>query len=367
MQVLDKDHAEVIAKLTSKLVQLGVPATPSADVTVGPVLSIFRFTPSGATRVTQLENLSQDFSVILGREVLAKRMPGDTYVSVFVPNAQRSFVRFKDTFNNFWLRRKELAVPLNLGITMTGAPLVEDLAELPHFLIAGTTGSGKSTLMNTIICSIIATKSPNEVQLVVSDTKGVEFTAFSKLPHLMYPIATSAEQSFKNMEFLVEEMNTRLSMIGKLGWKNIHEYNKAVHKPLPFIVMIVDELADVLAHKGEGRGQTKIATETLNLLAQKARASGIHLLAGTQRPSVNIVSGSIKANFPARLSFRLPSDIDSRTVLGTNGAEHLLSKGDMLYVSPHSSALTRSHAPFTTQSDVASLVELVEHGLYKYD
>lgn len=365
-EMLTSNHADVIAKLTAKLVQLGLPAKPSANVVTGPVLSIYQFTPCGATRVAQLENMSQDFSVILGREVLAKRMPGDTYVSVFVPNEKRSFVSFQDTMASLWKNKNSKAIPLNLGITMTGASLIEDLSDLPHLLVAGTTGSGKSTLLNTIICSIIATKNQHEVQFVMSDTKGVEFQAFTDLPHLIFPIAASPEETFKQMCLLVDEMEIRLRMIGKLGWKNIVEYNKAALKPFPFVVFLIDELADVLTHRGEKRGESKIATEKLNLLAQKARASGIHILAATQRPSVNIVSGSIKANFPARLSFRLPSDVDSRTVLGTNGAEHLLSRGDMLYISPHTSGITRAHAPITSREDVASLVSLVERGVYKY-
>lgn len=358
---LTDEQVRVIAVLTSKMSALGVKARPLQDVTVGPIVSIYRFQPFDTTRVSTLEGLAGDFAVALGVEdVLVKRMTGDSAVGVFVPNKTRKSIGFLETTTNFWPCSEDMAVPLNFGITQVGAPLVEDLSKLPHLLIAGTTGSGKSTLLTTLITSLIARKSKNEVQLVLSDTKGVEFNSFKGVPHLLFPPSTDVETTLDQMDFLIDEMNSRLQAIGKLGWKNIIEYNKASLKPFPYMVLVIDELADILLYKGEKRGETKIGQDKLNILVQKARASGIHIIAATQRPSVNIISGSIKANFPARLTFRLPSGVDSRTVLGTEGAEHLLSQGDMLYLSPNSPTITRAHAPLTRAIDIEATIDTIK-------
>lgn len=357
---LTENQCDVLAKLTHKMLILGAPAKPLSHVTVGPIVSVYRFQPANTTRVAQIETLAQDFAMELGVEdVVVKRMPGDNSVSVFVPNEIRTPVGFLDTTKALWQVKDKLAVPLNLGVTMTGLPLIEDLVDLPHLLIAGATNSGKSTLLTTIITSIAATKSPKQVKLVLSDTKGVEFRAFAGLSHLLYPVSYQAEETLKHLTFLIDDMDCRLEAIGLTGCHNIHEYNmKYSSKALPYVVIIIDELADIMELRGEKRGE-KPGQEAINKLAQKARASGIHLLCATQRPSVNIVSGSIKANFPARLSFRLPSEADSRTVLNGNGAEHLLSKGDMFYLSPTRPGLTRAHAPLTRASDIASTLDMI--------
>jgi DNA segregation ATPase FtsK/SpoIIIE, S-DNA-T family len=358
---LSQEQAEVIATLLAKMLALGVKARPLQEVTTGPIVSIYRFQPADATRVSTLEGLAGDFAVALGVEdVLVKRMTGDSAVGVFVPNKVRKSISFLETTAGFWPLSNDMAIPLNMGITQVGNPLVEDLAKLPHLLIAGTTGSGKSTLLTTLVTSLIARKSKDEVQLVLSDTKGVEFNSFKGIPHLTFPPSTEVETTLDQMDFLIEEMNSRLRDIGKLGWKNAIEYNKGALKPFPYIVLVIDELADILLYKGEKRGETKIGQDKLNVLTQKARASGIHIVAATQRPSVNIVSGSIKANFPARLTFRLPSGVDSRTVLGTEGAEHLLSQGDMLYLSPNSPSITRAHAPLTRSVDIEATIDTIK-------
>lgn len=356
---MTEDQAKTVATLLQKMLALGVSARPLAEITVGPIVTAYRFSPEGNTRVSQIESLASDFAVVLGVEdVVVKRMTGDSAVGIFVPNKIRTPVSFLETTKNVW-RCREYAIPLNLGITQTGAPLVEDLTKLPHLLIAGTTGSGKSTLLTTIVTSLLAAKTPNEVQLLLSDTKGVEFHNFIGAPHLLFPPSTSVETTLDQMDFLIDEMNDRLKAIGHSGWKNIAQYNQASLKAFPYIVLVIDELADILLHRGEKRGETKIGQDKLNVLAQKARASGIHVVAATQRPSVNIVSGSIKANFPARLTFRLPSGADSRTVLGTEGAEHLLSQGDMLYISPNTPSIIRAHAPLTLSEDITATLDYI--------
>jgi len=355
-------QANVVAKLTRKMLILGAAAKPLSDVTVGPLVSVYRFAPAGNTRVSQIEALATDFAVELGVEdVVVKRLPGENCVAVFVPNEKRSYVKFLETTPALWRVKDTMAVPLNLGVTMIGEPLIDDLAQLPHLLIAGATGSGKSTLLTTIITSIVASKTPRQVQLVMSDTKGVDFRAFAAVPHLKYPIAYDDEATLAQLEFEIDDMNDRLDKIGASGAHNIAEYNakqQGLSKTLPYTVVVIDELADVMEMRGAKRGH-RPGQDAISKLAQKARASGIHLLCATQRPSVNVVSGSIKANFPARLSFKLPSEADSRTVLNCAGAEHLLSQGDMFYLSPLRPGLQRSHAPFTEGKDIEAALEVV--------
>lgn len=355
-------QAEIVAKLTRKMLILGAAAKPMSDITVGPLVSVFRFMPDGNTRVSQIEALATDFAVELGVEdVVVKRLPGDNCVAVFVPNERRTQIKFLETTPALWKVKDKLKIPLNLGVTMTGEPLIDDLRELPHLLIAGTTGSGKSTLLTTLITSIAACKNKDKVQFILSDTKGVDFRAFAALPHLMYPVSYDAENTVKLLGFAIDEMNERLDKIGKSGAHNITEYN-ALRAPneakLPYIVVVIDELADIMELRGEKRGE-RPGQDAVSKLTQKARASGIHLLAATQRPSVNVVAGSIKANFPARLSFKLPSEADSRTVLNGTGAEHLLSQGDMFYLSPLRAGLQRAHAPFTRSEDIEAALEAV--------
>lgn len=356
-------QAEIAAKLTRKMLILGAAAKPLSDVTVGPLVSVYRFAPAGNTRVSQIEALATDFAVELGVEdVVVKRIPGENCVAVFVPNEKRNYVKFLETTPALWRVKDEMAVPLNLGVTMVGEPLIDDLATLPHLLIAGATGSGKSTLLTTIITSIVASKKPNQVQLVMSDTKGVDFRAFRGLPHLKYPIAFSDDDTLDQLKWEIDEMDERLDKIGTSGAHNIAEYNAKqdtnIKATLPYIVIVIDELADIMEMKGEKRSD-KPGQKCIAKLAQKARASGIHILAASQRTSVDVVKGVIKANFPARLSFRLPSEADSRTILNTGGAEHLLSRGDMFFISPVRAGLVRAHAPFTEQKDIDAALDVV--------
>jgi S-DNA-T family DNA segregation ATPase FtsK/SpoIIIE len=362
-QPMTDEQLEIVAKLTVKLNELRYEIKFIPPISVGPVISVYRFLPLGQTRVSQLEGLATDFAVLLGVEdVFVKRLPGEACVGVFVPNKERTKVTFLDTINNVWAVKDVQKIPLNLGVDHLGKPLVVDLCDLPHLLVAGSTGSGKSTLLSSLLASIIYCISPERVQFILSDTKAVEFGHFIGAPHLLYEPATTVYQTLERLEYVIDEMEDRLKILSKLGFRNIHEYNKQPSKgPLPFLVIVIDELADLMMFKGEKRGETKIATEKIGTIVQKSRAAGIYFIAGTQRPSVNIVAGSIKANFPARLTFRLPSEIDSRTVIGTTGAEHLLSQGDMLFVNPNRPAVQRVHAPYATITDIKAAVEAASH------
>lgn len=357
---LTDDQLDVVAKITIKLTELRYDAKFIPPVSVGPLISVFRFLPTNQTRVSNLEGLATDFAVLLGVEdVFVKRLPGESSVGVFVPNRERTLVKFLDCINNVWKVRNDIKVPLNLGVDYLGSPVVIDLVDLPHLLIAGSTGSGKSTLLASLIASVCYCVGPERVQFILSDTKNVEFGHFVGAPHLLFEPATSVYQTLERFDWVIDEMEDRLKTIGKAGFRNVHEYNSANNSkgPLPFIIIIIDELADLMMFKGSKKGESKIADEKISKIVQKSRAAGIYFIAATQRPSVNVVAGSIKANFPARLTFRLPSEFDSRTIINTTGAEHLLSQGDMLFVNPNKPGLQRLHAPYARIEDIKACVD----------
>jgi DNA segregation ATPase FtsK/SpoIIIE, S-DNA-T family len=353
----------ISATLLTKIHELGHSASYVPEVSRGPVVTIYRFLPKGSTKVSHLEGLAQDFAIALGVEdVLVKRIPGETAVSVWVPNKERRFVDFKDTMSSFWQAKDKHKIPLNLGVDHLGRPVVVDLASLPHLLIAGSTGSGKSTLLGSILASIIYGVNSSDVQMVLSDTKGVEFGHFIGAPHLLYEPATSVYQTLERIEWLISEMERRLKVLQKASKQNVGQLEGNAR--LPYIMLCIDELADIVGDRtksgDDGKGPTlgKIALERLGKLAQKARATGIHIIASTQRPSAKLIEGDIKSNFPSRLSFRLPSGVDSRVVLDTEGAEHLLQQGDMLFVNPNKPGIQRLHAPYAQQADINSAVEV---------
>jgi S-DNA-T family DNA segregation ATPase FtsK/SpoIIIE len=366
-----EQEATVIA-LTHKLTSLGLSASFVDPISVGPIVSVYRFQPIGSTKVSHLEGLSQDFAVALGAEdILCKRMPGEASVGVFVPNKQRQYVKW---FNYCTVDPTKYKLPLVLGVDYLGKLVVEDLSLMPHLLIAGQTGGGKSTLLNSIIGTLILNYSPKDVELVLCDIKeGVEFTKFQKAPHLRSNIATSLDLTHIRFDELIDEMTRRLKLFAQTQVHNILEYNstrQGSQARLPYVALIIDEIADLLTDRrkieedepspdGKPRYALagKIASGKLSKLAAKARASGIHIIVATQRPSAKLLEGDIKSNFPARLTFKLPSQTDSRVVLDTGGAEHLLNRGDMLLTSPNRPGLQRIHAPLSTAADIESAIE----------
>ena len=352
--------------LTTKMSELGLSVRPLPHVSEGPVVTVYRFLPYGSTKVAQLEALSQDFAVVLGAEdIVVKRVPGEVAVSIFVPNKARKDVYWRDICG-IPPNGHRPSIPLLMGIDNLGKRVVEDLTYFPHLLVAGSTGSGKSTWMNSEIATILLNYSPDEVKLVLSDTKGVEFNHFRGSPHLLYETARTTRRTVEYFDKLIEMMEKRLESFGSRGLRNITEHNNVyTTNRLPYVCILIDEVADILTDESpydqnedasSRKSLGKVAERKLCRLAAKARASGIHVIAATQRPSVKIVQGDIKANFLGRLSFRLPSEADSRTVLSQGGAEHLLSRGDMLFVNPNRAGIQRIHAPIASIEDIQAAI-----------
>jgi S-DNA-T family DNA segregation ATPase FtsK/SpoIIIE len=373
--------ASVKLVLASKLAALGIRATFAAQISHGPLLTIYRLVPDARTRVSEVESLCNDFAIALGCEdVFVARMPGESAIGIFVPNIVRQPVNFRNTINSLYavtyLKRefpeapqfttvdlkRQMNIPISFGVNYLGEPFIEDLTTMPHLLIAGATGSGKSTLLASILAGLIYCIPSSHLRIVLSDTKGVEFGDFAGAPHLIYPIAKTCLQTLDQLDSVIAETNERMKLIAKAGKRNIAEYNLDAVTKLPYILIVIDELADLLQNEEKnGVDEKTIKKLTINKLGQivqRARAAGVHVIGGLQRPSVDIMRGSVKSNFPARCTFRLPSRHDSQTVISENGAEHLLAQGDMLYASPTKPGLQRLHSPFASHGDLQQAVEV---------
>jgi len=364
------EQLATLATLQVKLNSLGVEGDFLPDVSVGPIVTLYRFVPKNATRVSLVERVAPDLAIALKVEAVQVRRV-DNAVGIYVPNKTRTLVQFRDSIGPVWtaFNDKHQRIPILFGIDHMGTFVSEDLTTLPHLLIAGATNSGKSTLINSILASLVYTIPKDRLQLVLSDVKQVEFTHFTGAPHLRYPVATDVGKTLKYLQWLIDEINNRLTTLSQRRCQNILQHNQSSYPFMPYILLVIDELAEILMNQerelyidetGKERTRTlgKVAEHRLGLIAQKARATGIHIIAATQRPSVRVVEGNIKANFPARVSFRLPSEADSRTILGTGGAEQLLSQGDMLYMSPNTPAIRRLHAPIASLSDIEQAIDI---------
>ncbi len=352
--------------LTSQLAQFKVEGKVT-NVIEGPVVTTYEFEPAPGTKVAKISGLGEDLARLLAAKslrVLAP-IPGKNTVGFEVPNAERRTIGFADLIDDEKFRSPKLSLPVAMGVDIFGAPVIEDLAEMPHLLVAGSTGSGKSVFMNTLIASLIARHSAKDLRLIMVDPKMVEMAAYNPLPHMACEVVTDAAVEAKaKLDGLVVEMEDRYQRMRAVGAKNVKGFNEIVRTrrkgefrdfegrwaPMPYVVLIIDELADMMMVLG------KEAEVPITRLAQKARAAGIHLVIATQRPSADVVTGLIKANFPTRVAFRVLSGVDSRTILDTSGAETLLGKGDMLYLS--ASGLRRLHGAFLNDNEVAAMVKV---------
>jgi len=364
-QVVDENELKHLAQvLTEKCAEFDVRGQVT-QINPGPVVTTFEFKPEAGIKYSRITNLTDDLCLGLKAEsILIERMAGKSTVGVQVPNREREIIWLRENIESQEFIASRSKLTLAMGKDINGRIVVADLAGMPHLLIAGSTGTGKSVAINAMIMSILYKATPDEVRLVLVDPKRLELGNYEGVPHLHTPIITEPKLAANVLRNAVREMERRLKLLASKGVRNIDQYNRLFddgtlglfddsqdEQPIPYIVIIIDELADLMM-----LDQNNVE-ESITRLAQMARAVGIHLVLATQRPSVDVITGLIKANFPARVSFRVATKVDSRTILDANGAEALLGRGDMLYLPSGSSRVHRLHAPFVTEKEIAAVVE----------
>jgi len=323
----------------------------------GPVVIQFEFEPAPGTKASRIVALQNDLARAMSAVSVrvAGNIPGKSVIGIEIPNEEREMVYMHDVLASREFSGRKHVLPLALGVDIAGRPVVTDLEKMPHLLIAGTTGSGKSVAVNSMICSMLMTRTPADLRLIMVDPKMLELSMYDDIPHLLVPVVTNPHKAAKALAWAVYEMERRYRLMSEARVRNIDGYNKAVRKDkdaerLPYVVIVIDELADLMMVAG------KDVEQSICRLAQKARASGIHLILATQRPSVDVITGLIKANLPSRISFQVSSRVDSRTILDQMGAEQLLGQGDSLFLSS-GHTLQRIHGAFVSDAEVVGLVE----------
>ena len=318
-------------------------------VSHGPVVTLNEFEPAAGVKVSKIINLSDDIARNTSSEsARISTIPGSNTVGIELPNNTRENVYLSEILNNPDFKKKDIKLPIALGKNISGKPIVGDLTSMPHLLIAGTTGSGKSVCINTIILSLLYRHTPDKCKFILIDPKMLELSTYEGIPHLLCPVITEAKKAASVLGWVVKEMESRYRLMTKEGVRNIDGYNAKHTLPMPYIVVVVDEMSDLMLVAG------KEIENYIQKLSQMARAAGIHIIMATQRPSVDVITGTIKANFPTRISFQVTSKIDSRTILGEQGAEQLLGKGDMLYMSS-ANRIVRIHAPFVSDNEIEKI------------
>ena len=365
-QAIDADELKLLAQvLTDKYAEFEVHGQVT-QINPGPVVTTFEFKPEAGIKYSRITNLTDDLCLALKAEsILIERMAGKSTVGIQVPNREREIIWLREGLESAEFIGSKSKLTLALGKDINGRIVTADLNGMPHLLIAGSTGTGKSVAINAMIMSMLYKATPEQVRLVLVDPKRLELGVYEGVPHLYTPIITEPKLAAIALRNAVREMERRLKLLAEKGVRNIDQYNKlfdeeatrslfgddSEDRPLPYIVIIIDELADLMMLDSGN------VEESVTRLAQMARAVGIHLVLATQRPSVDVITGLIKANFPARMSFRVATKVDSRTILDANGAEALLGRGDMLYLPSGSARVHRLHAPLVTEKEIAAVVE----------
>ena len=338
------------------------------QINPGPVVTTFEFKPEAGIKYSRIAGLGDDLCLALQAEsILIERIPGKSTVGIEVPNPHRETIALRDVIESPEFSHPATKLTIPLGKDLTGRIRAADLTQMPHLLIAGSTGTGKSVFINSLLMGLLFKATPDELKLVLVDPKRLELGLYGDIPHLFTPVVTDPKVAANVLRNAVREMERRLKILAQRGVRNIDQYNRTFekaqslslfdhveeveHKPLPYIVIIIDELADLMMVDTNG------VEESITRLAQMARAVGIHLILATQRPSVDVITGLIKANFPARISFRVATKVDSRTILDANGAESLLGKGDSLYLPAGSSRLHRIHGPYVNENEVSAVCD----------
>lgn len=388
-----EDILERSETLEKKLRDFGV-GGKIIQVLPGPVVTMYEFEPASGVKVNKIINLVDDIALVTraANVRIVAPVPGKAVVGIEIPNSEREHVSLKEILGSKAFQRAKSKLSLALGKDILGNPTVTDLAQIPHLLIAGATGSGKSVALNCMICSFLFNATPEEVKLILIDPKMLELSIYDGIPHLLVPVVTNAKKAALVLRNVVEEMERRYRFLADKEVRDIERYNqiideeqsrvitrlsqlikqngiskeeklksekdeKLVHTKLPYIVVVIDELADLMMVS------SREVEDSLTRLAQMARAAGIHLLVATQRPSVDVLTGVIKANFPSRISFKVSSKVDSRTILDANGAERLLGKGDLLFLPPGTSRLERIHGPYVSEKEVKRVVTFLKKQL----
>jgi DNA segregation ATPase FtsK/SpoIIIE, S-DNA-T family len=347
--------------LVAKCAEFGVDGQVT-QINPGPVVTTFEFRPDAGVKYARVTSLADDLCLAMAAEsILIERMPGKSTVGIQVPNSERETIWLRDVVECESFAQSKSKLAIALGKDINGRIVTADLAAMPHVLIAGSTGSGKSVAINAMIMSVLFKSTPEQVRMILVDPKRVELGMYEGIPHLFTPIITEAKLAANALRNAVREMERRLKLLAANHVRNIDQFNKlfdhgseylfedANQEPLPYIIIIIDELADLMMLDRAN------VEESITRLAQMARAVGIHLVLATQRPSVDVITGLIKANVPTRMSFRLATKVDSRTIIDSNGAESLLGKGDMLYLAPGTSRVQRLHAPFVTEKEISAV------------
>src|SRR5678815_4136304 len=334
----------------------------------GPVVTTFEFKPEAGVKYSKITGLADDLCLAMQAEsVLIDRIPGKSTVGIQIPNPNREAISLRELLESDAYQRSSSKLTLALGKTIHGEPFVADLATMPHLLIAGSTGTGKSVGLNSMLTSILYRATPDDVRMIMIDPKRLELGMYEDIPHLLSPVVVDPKKANNALRWAVREMEERYKTLAAEGVRNIEQYNRNVRnvlqergadaedapKTLPFIVVVIDELADLMMVASNE------VEESICRLAQMARAVGIHLILATQRPSVDVITGLIKANLPSRISFRVSSKIDSRTILDSNGAEQLLGRGDMLFLPPASSRCIRLHGPYISEQESARVASFL--------
>jgi len=375
--------------LEKKLLDFGVSGRV-VRVHPGPVITMYEYEPAAGVKVNRIVNLTDDLAMALRAmsiRIIAP-LPGKSVVGIEVPNPDRETVYLRTLLEAESFRKSTAALPVAMGKDIFGAAVSSDMSKMPHLLVAGATGTGKSVFLNSFLCSILCRVSPDDLKLLLVDPKMLELSIYEGIPHLIADVVTNPKRASAALAGIVKKMEERYQMMSAVGVRNIAQFNdraekeieagnvtfrlkprpgetegeEAPYQRLPYIVVVIDELADLMVLAA------KDVEESLQRLAQMARAAGIHLVLATQRPSVDVITGVIKANFPSRVSFQVSSGTDSRTILDQKGAENLLGQGDMLFLPPGTSQLQRLHGPFVTETEVTELVAyLREQGKPVFD
>jgi len=352
--------------LEKKLEDFGVSGNVTA-VSPGPVITTFEYEPAPGVKINKIVNLSDDLALALRAisiRIIAP-IPGKAAIGIEIPNAVREIVRFREIVISSSYQKLKTGIPICLGKDIEGNSVIAELDKMPHLLIAGATGTGKSVGLNTMICSILYKLNPDDIKLIMIDPKKIELSIYDGIPHLITPVVTDVKKATNALFWAVQEMEARYELLASKSTRNIVQYNRKIEKEkktedgeppqkLHYIAIIIDELADLMMVASR---DVEVA---LTRLAQMARASGIHLILATQRPSVDVLTGIIKANFPTRLTFQVSSKVDSRTIIDTNGAENLLGDGDMLFMPPGTSKIQRIHGAYISEQEILRVVDFLK-------